>query len=207
MTCDPDTVKRIAFVAFVLGLVAGAAFLVIVPFADEWLHHQWSLPLMDAPARITARLLLWPSLLVGRIGFRHTLLITVLTACVVVIAGRRLGLRALQRRGGLLQPALAAVFPLLCYFAIAWCYVYLAPVPTPAFTEFDLLQSDREQHAAFVQAYRQAYRWGMIDYFINYDGVFSDGTRAGWLRGYAAGVAEWESVLPGVTVSSLKHRR
>jgi len=68
------------------------------------------------------------------------------------------------------------------------------------------LENDTEQNVRhYLSAYEEAYRWGIAGGgFLNYNGVFSDATRQGWLDGNLLGAAEWQRVFPGVFSSKVE---
>ena len=192
--------RRVVLLAVIANLVVVALFVPLVYFVDQFLADH---PDVRAPQAMSLfdplqvpRMLLWPSLAAGRLGARQTWCVTLGVLVALFLMARR----CVREQ----RPWLAAL-PLLGYVCVAWAYIYVLPIPKPAFSEFDLIQKDREQHRAFLATYEEAYRWGMIDTFVNVDGDFGPGTRAGWLRGFSAGVAEWESILPGVTDSKMRY--
>ena len=134
-----------------------------------------------------ARLLVWPGLLAGRLGFVHTWLALVVTALALVLI-----VRSLASRMGFTR---ATTLALAAFVLAGVLYVFFLPVPRPASS---LLVENREDLDEYIAAYQVGYRGGMIDMFIAPEPPMPQAVARGLWSGYFAGVHEWEGLIPGV---------
>lgn len=141
---------------------------------------------------LSAKTLLWPGLLLGRLGFQYTVFAVALAPLAIGWAARKLMLRFSPREGRRVA-ALAACSIVYCF--IGWAYVFVLPIPRPVFSEY-LLRGQPSQDRDFMIGFETGYQRGMVETLSvpNLTGPFAEGL----VRGYLQGVREWESLLPGV---------
>lgn len=134
-------------------------------------------------------LMLWPSLLLGRIGFQYTIWASPLLAGMFAwIVLRRLSRYKLIKTNRIICVCLLTFY--LCWVP-GLIYYYLCPVPQPTnLTGFPpyFFQIDRA-------VYEKSYRYAMLDLWLE----DHDETHVwSYAMGFRAGLSEWESLWPGV---------
>jgi hypothetical protein len=187
-----------AFATLVL-LSYFAAFSVL---GKAWLYTPQYTDSVWGLVGIGLRVLAWPGLAWSRLGFSHgwlavgsTLLALGLTARFLGVGGPRFHWRS--------RPVFAVLL-LASYCLFALLYVFVLPIPIPAYSIYHLQHGKDVEALEFMAGYEAGYRAGMVDDWGIPNGGLSRAVAEGLWQGYLHGLREWEGLVPGVTIAAVR---
>ncbi len=180
-------VARGRLLRFVLILVAPILSFYFLVYASNWSDSPYQ-PFFEPisgpyPYIFATKHLIWPSLILSRMGFSHTWMALPLLALFLVLLAFRWK-----------RIILTISLGLSTYCFLAWAAVWLFPVPIP-FSASN--PPPRYNHEDFRRGYVRAYREGTMNVWSNPHGIYPDSYRLGLQDGLLAGSAERDRVAPG----------